>query len=226
MAFLEQTEARLEEEEPASVDTTPEVADDQEVPVEDAEVRSVTEPRKRRRDGRNLAAVRRQKKQNRDLDARRRGRQQDLVVARRGTTRRAVVARRRMLLTKETRGYCGSQKRVIAVYRKMPRHTTVAWRRRHTRKNLQSRQESGKATKDLGGNRPLYPEKRKTTGIDTGGWSLGRLSPLGRRGPTYNILKMALELELAKQAKGTPSGLRTSKQWTLSRDRPPPKRKK
>jgi hypothetical protein len=29
---------------------------------------------------------------------------------------------------------------------------------------------------------------------------LGRLSPLGGRGPTYNILRMALELELAKQA--------------------------
>jgi hypothetical protein len=43
---------------------TPEVADDQEVPVEDAEVRSVAEPRKRRRVGRNLAAVRRQKKKD------------------------------------------------------------------------------------------------------------------------------------------------------------------
>jgi hypothetical protein len=80
---------------------------------------------------------------------------------------------------------------VIVVYKKMPRHATVAWRRRHTRKNLQSRQESGRATKDLGGKRPLYPEKRKTTGINIGGWSLGRLSPLEKRGPPY-ILKMAL----------------------------------
>jgi hypothetical protein len=139
-------EARLEQDKPASVDATPEVADDQEVPVEGAEVLSVAEPRKRRRDGRNLAAVRRQKKKGRILDARRRGKKQErsqrkngclknLVAVRRGTTRRAVVARRRMLLTKETRGYCGSQKRVIAVYRKMPRHATVAWRRKHTRKN-------------------------------------------------------------------------------------------
>jgi hypothetical protein len=51
-------EARLEAEEPASVDMTPEVADDQEVPVEDAEVMPAGEPRKRRRDRRNLAAVR------------------------------------------------------------------------------------------------------------------------------------------------------------------------
>jgi hypothetical protein len=102
----DEMEARLEEQEPASEDMTPEVADDQEVPVEDAEVRLVAEPRKRRRDGQNLAAVHRQKKPNRDLDARRRGKQQDLVAACRGTTRRAVVARRRVLLTKETRGYC------------------------------------------------------------------------------------------------------------------------
>jgi hypothetical protein len=64
--------AHLEEEEPASVDMTPEVADE-EVPVEDAEVTPVGEPKKRRRD-RHLAAVRRQKKKDRTLDARCRGR--------------------------------------------------------------------------------------------------------------------------------------------------------
>jgi hypothetical protein len=51
-------EARPEEDKPASVDTTPEVEDDQEIPVEDAEVRSVAEPRRRRRDQlRDLAAA-------------------------------------------------------------------------------------------------------------------------------------------------------------------------
>jgi hypothetical protein len=55
-------EARLETEEPASVETTPEVANDREVPKADAEVRSVAEPRKRRRDQRrDLATMRRQK---------------------------------------------------------------------------------------------------------------------------------------------------------------------
>jgi hypothetical protein len=103
-ACQETMEARLEVEEPASVDTTPVVADDQEVPVEDAEVLSVAESRKRRRDGRNLAAVRRQKtKQDQNLDARRRRKGQEraqrkdgcrrsLVAARRETTRRAAVA--------------------------------------------------------------------------------------------------------------------------------------
>jgi hypothetical protein len=97
---------------------------------------------------------------------------------------------------------------VIIVYREMSHHATVAWCNRHIRsvveratqsvgrlrKNPQSRQESCKATKDLGGKRPLYPEKRKTTGIDIGGWSSGRLSPLERRGLTYKILTMTLEL--------------------------------
>jgi hypothetical protein len=82
---------------------------------------------------------------------------------------------------------------VIIVYRKMSRHATVAWCKRHIvrknwirseveratqrvrqfRKNLQSCQESGKATKDLGSKKLLYPKKRKTTGIDIGGWSSG-----------------------------------------------------
>jgi Tfp pilus assembly protein FimV len=103
MACQGNMEARLEEDKPASVDTTPEVAHDQGIPSEDTEVIPVGEPRKRRRDRRNLAAVRRQKKQERNLDVGRRGKQRNLVAARRGTTRRAVVARRRTLFTKTTR---------------------------------------------------------------------------------------------------------------------------
>jgi hypothetical protein len=134
---------------------------------------------------------------------------------------------------------------VIVVYRKMSRHATVAWRKRHIirknwirakveratqrvrrlRKNLQSRQESGKATKDLGGKRPLYTKKRKTTGIDIGGWRSGELSPLGRRGPTYKILKMTLERKIAKQIAESPVGLQNIENWTLWRGRPPLKRK-
>jgi hypothetical protein len=59
-----------------------------------------------------------------------------------------------------------------------------------------------------------------------GGWSSGHLSPLGRGGPTYKILKLTLELEFAKQANGISSGLQRSKHWTLWRGRPPPKHKK
>jgi hypothetical protein len=67
----------MECEKPAPVDMTPEVALDQEVPVEDAEVTAVGEPKKRRRDGRNLAAVCRQKKKDRVMDARCPGRSRD-----------------------------------------------------------------------------------------------------------------------------------------------------
>jgi hypothetical protein len=73
MACQGNMEARLEaEDKPASVDTTPDVARDQEVPVEDAEVMPVGEPKKRHRDRRHLATVRRQKKKDQNLDAGRR----------------------------------------------------------------------------------------------------------------------------------------------------------
>jgi hypothetical protein len=51
MACEEKTEVRLEEEEkPASVEMKPEVAEEQEVPVQDAEVVPVGEPGKKRQD--------------------------------------------------------------------------------------------------------------------------------------------------------------------------------
>jgi hypothetical protein len=62
MACQEKTEECLEEEEPTSEDMEPEVAHE-EVPVEDAARMPVREPRNRRRDQRNLATERHQKKQ-------------------------------------------------------------------------------------------------------------------------------------------------------------------
>jgi hypothetical protein len=77
MACKEKTEVRLEEEEePTSVEIKPEVADDQEVPVQDAEVVPVGEPGKKRRD-RRLAAKRRQKEKDQNLDSRRRRKGQE-----------------------------------------------------------------------------------------------------------------------------------------------------
>jgi hypothetical protein len=108
MACQGNMEARLEKEDkPASVDRPPEVAQEQEVPREDAIDMPVGEPRKRRRDRRHLAAMRRQKKkQDKNLDARRRRKQKKrtqnkdgcrkgLVAARRGSTRCAGRARRK-----------------------------------------------------------------------------------------------------------------------------------
>jgi hypothetical protein len=85
MACQEKTEARLLREEPSSRDMEPEVSHE-EVPVDDATVMPVGEPRNRRRDQQNMSAERRKKKKD--------------VAARRGTTRRAQVARRNLLFAK------------------------------------------------------------------------------------------------------------------------------
>jgi hypothetical protein len=119
MACQERTEARLEEEEePTSVEMKPEVAHE-EVSREDAAVMPVGEPRNRRRDQRrNLAAVRRQKKQERNLDARRRGKERNLVTA-----RHAAVAWRKINVFRKilTHGYCGLRKEVTAARVKITR---------------------------------------------------------------------------------------------------------
>jgi hypothetical protein len=114
MACQGKTEARLEVQEPTSVDMRPEAAQRQ-VPREGDAVMLVGEPRKGRRD-RNLAAERRQKQQERTQN--KGGCRKNLVAAHRGTTRHAEGARRTTtLFTKETRGYCGSQKRVTVADR-------------------------------------------------------------------------------------------------------------
>jgi hypothetical protein len=88
LACRETTETHLEEEEPTSVDMKPEVPEQREVPVEDAEVMPVGEPKKKMGRDRNQ---RRMKKRNQEKDrCRRRG----LAVTRRGTSHRAKVARK------------------------------------------------------------------------------------------------------------------------------------
>jgi hypothetical protein len=139
MAFQETMKARLEEEEPASVEMKPEVAHEQEVPLEDAVVMPVGEPRRRRRDQQHLAAQRRQKKQQKRTQNKNWYRK-DLVAARRETTRRAAVARRMsILLTEETsRESRGSRKRLVAARRgttrcaEAARHKDIAIARNYT----------------------------------------------------------------------------------------------
>jgi hypothetical protein len=147
---------------------------------------------------------------------------------------RNLAAERCQKPKERTRGYRGSQKRLIVVYRKMSRHATVAWHKRHIvrknwirskverttqivgllRKNLRSRQEGCKATKNLD------PKKKATTAVDIGGWSSEHLSPLGRGGPTYKILKMTLKQEIVKQIAGSRVRLQKIKNSKLSRGRP------
>jgi hypothetical protein len=152
MACQGNVEARLDEEKPASVDMTPEVVHKQEVPREDVVEMPAGEPRRRRRDRRNLAAVRRQKKQERNLDAGRRGKQRNLVASRRGTTCRAVVTRRRILFTETT------QKRLIVAVRKVSRRATVAGRRRDATKKERDEARRAPRERTPGKRRRVNPE--------------------------------------------------------------------
>jgi hypothetical protein len=105
-------EVCLEEEEPASVDTTPEVAHE-EVPREGAAVMPVRGLRKQRR-GRKQAAGRHEepKKRNRGIC----GPLEKLAAACRKVSRRATVAwRKKNILRKSwTQGSCGLRKEVTA----------------------------------------------------------------------------------------------------------------
>jgi hypothetical protein len=234
MACQGKTEARLEvEDKPASVDTTPEVADDQEVPLEDAEVLSVGEPRKRRRDGRNLAAVRRQKKKtDQHLDARRRRKGQERAQRKNGcrkTTCRAVMARRRILLTKTTRN------RLIIAIRKVTRRVQVARRNilsteDTTRKDLTAtgRKETRRA--NVARHKGNFVGRNRRMEIATGGnhikdkvergtqgmWALKRRFWTRRVGGTGS----------EDSSGGSYAASRNIEKWTLWRGRPPPKRKK
>jgi hypothetical protein len=89
----QEMEARPEKEKPASVDTKPEAAQQDEVPNEDAEVMPVGESKKKRPRARKLPAERRRltlKNSTRENC----GPHKKLVVDRRGTIRRAKVARK------------------------------------------------------------------------------------------------------------------------------------
>jgi hypothetical protein len=101
-------EARPEEEKPASADRKPEAAQEEEVPLQDAEVMPVGEPKKKRRRDRKLAAQHRRQKTETSIRENC-GPHIRLVVARSGSSRRGRVTRH----TKETD-------------RRMPRRATVA----------------------------------------------------------------------------------------------------
>jgi hypothetical protein len=94
LACRETVEACLEERKPTSPDRKPEAAQKDEVPVDDAEVMPVGEPKKKRRRDRKLAAERRCQKPKTSTRENC-GPQKRLAVARRGTSHRATVARQK-----------------------------------------------------------------------------------------------------------------------------------
>jgi hypothetical protein len=89
----QEMEARPEEEKPTSADRKPEAAEEYKVPVEDAEVIPVGEPKKKRRRDRKLAAEHRRQK---PITSTREncGPKERLAVARRGTSHRAESAQK------------------------------------------------------------------------------------------------------------------------------------
>jgi hypothetical protein len=103
----QEMEARQDEKGPTSVETKPEAAQ-KEVPIEDAKVMPVGEPKKKRRRGRKLAAERHHQMKEWTQD----GCQRRLAAACRGTSHRAEVARK------------------MQADKKMPRRATVSRRMR------------------------------------------------------------------------------------------------
>jgi hypothetical protein len=103
---LKENPEEIECEKPASEDMTPEVAHEQEFPLEDAVVMPVRKPRKRRRDRRHLAAQRRQKKEHKWYQ-RKDWCRKNLVAACRAAVAWGKINLFRKILT---RGFCGLRK--------------------------------------------------------------------------------------------------------------------
>jgi hypothetical protein len=89
----QEMEARQDEKKPTSMDMKPEAAQREEVPVDDAKVMPVGEPKNKRRRDRKLAAERRRQKPK-DKTREKCGSQKRLAVPRRRTSRRAKLARK------------------------------------------------------------------------------------------------------------------------------------
>jgi hypothetical protein len=94
------------------------------------------------------------------------------------------------------------------------------------RKNLWIHHEGKCGTKDLGGKRPPYLRKKRTTTNGIEGWSSGHQSHLGCEGTLKMILYAIFRWKIAKQVVATSSRLQKIRKWSLWRGRLPPKRKK
>jgi hypothetical protein len=232
MTCQEKTEVRLEEEEPTSVEMKPEVAHE-EVPLEDAVVMPVGEPRKRRRDQRHLAAQRRQKKEEERTQSKNECRK-DLVAARRGTTRRATVAWRKRNIERKswTQRNCGLRKQVTAAEIRVTRRAGVARHkrgfamgrnriRRREPKNERSKGPRSRYIEEL-----LHLRKGRKTANGIGGRNR-RLQPrLETMRNSNEVFGKSIGQGFGKRAAGSPVAVRKIENWTLWRGRPPPKRKK
>jgi hypothetical protein len=164
----QEMEARQEEEEPTSVDMKSEVAERREVPVEDATVMPVGEPKRKQRRDRKLAAeccCQKTKNSTREKCES----QKRLVVARRGMSHRTIVARpkqkrndtrmsrhatvaqlKREILRNTTQKKCGPHKRLGFASKGMTRRAKVAGQKENVTRRNCTRAMTEQATQRLG----------------------------------------------------------------------------
>jgi hypothetical protein len=239
MACQEMEEC-LEEEKPTSVDRKPEVAQQREVPVEDAVVKPVNGRKRRHRGKRQSAGRREEPKKLTRGDC---GSRMKLATARRKVPRRATVAWRKRIIFRKTstQRNCGPRKEVTAAgikftrcagYRDISRNKDnvtprspkgVTFGKRLWKgpecntgirdRSLKQRLRIGSQLKDL-------------TKNAIKGCRLGQRSHLRRRGPLKVISYEIIGRKITKRIVGYSERLRQDKDWTLWRGRPPPKRKK
>jgi hypothetical protein len=211
MACQEMEAHPEEEKEPTSVYRKPEVAQQREVPVEDAEEMPVGESKKKRRRDRKLAAERRHQEPNCAP-------QKKLAAARRGTRHCAEVAQK------------------MQTDKKMPRRATVARRMRDifrpntTRKRItigkvRTRDNVVRGTQK--GWTPRWRQLMRQEGTkETRNRDFEEQLRLGSEMTTNGSYRKAIGLEISKRTAGTSTGLPKMKNCTLWRGRPPPKRRK
>jgi hypothetical protein len=145
----QEMEERLEEEEPTSVDRKPEVAQQREVPVDDAVVKPVN-GRKKRHKCKKQAAERCE--EPKELTRGICGSRKKLAAACRNVSRRATVAWRKRSIFRDilTHENCGLQKEVTASRRKITRcvgHRHIAQNK--TMSHQEARKE-GRSGRDCG----------------------------------------------------------------------------
>jgi hypothetical protein len=199
----------------------PEVAH-QEVPREDAEEMPVGEPRKRRRDGRNLAAGRRQKKEQKRTQWKD-GCRNNLVA-----DRRAAVAWRKINVFRKilTHGYCGPRKDVTATGMSITRCAGHG-RTEQNKNDAELETRKGRTEKNRRRKGPLCKTGIKNPTMNNiKGRNPGERAPLGSGGTCKKDICDTFREKIMGHGVGISSELRRRKKWTLWRGRPPPKRKK
>jgi hypothetical protein len=89
------------------------------------------------------------------------------------------------------------------------------------RKRLRTRQKGREGIKDLGGRRPLYLRKKRTTTDSIGGRSSGQRSHLGRGGTLMKDLYEIVRVTIAKRIAGSYVPPRKIKDWSWWRGSAP-----